>query len=200
YRFMAPLNRSGPTLLRSLAEPRRLDVETLERAMVDGVALVDGRDRLAFAQAHVPGSINIELDEQFASYLGWILPWNAPVALVLPEPEAEALEEALTQARRIGFDRVLGYLEGGVQAWTAAGRPAATYPTAATDDLCAALAGGAHPRVLDVRQPNEWAQGVLPGSITVFVGDLPERAAEVPADEELGITCRTGPRSAIAAS
>ena len=173
----------------------------MARAVRDGVPLVDGRARDAFADAHIPGSVNIELSDEFGTYLGWLIPWNEPVVLVLPEPEHESLREALMQAHRIGFDRVLGYAAGGVDAWTSAGRPVASYLTATVDDLSEAVrAGSGGPAVLDVRQPGEWAEGIVPGSRTIFVGDLPYRLEEVPDGGQTWIVCRTGHRAAMAAS
>jgi rhodanese-related sulfurtransferase len=201
YRHMAPLNRSGPASLGDLAPPGALAPEAVERALRQGVPLVDGRDRTAFADAHIPGSLNIELSEEFATYLGWLIPWNAPVVLVLPDPLDESLREALVQARRIGFDRVVGYAAGGVDAWSNAGGALRSYPTATVDDLRdAARSGAGAPALLDVRQPSEWAEGTVPGSRTIFVGDLPGRLDEVPVGAETWIACRTGHRAAMAAS
>jgi rhodanese-related sulfurtransferase len=202
YGSMAPLNRAGPSLIADLEPPRSLDPAQVERAVAQGARLVDGRDRAAFAAAHIRGSTNVELDEQFATYVGWVLPWNSPIVLVLPDPELEARTEALTQLRGIGFDRVIGHAAGGVEAWHESGRETQAYPTASIDDLCAAVSGdpGKTPAVLDVRQPPEWADGMIPGSRTIFVGDLPERLAEVPSDREVWVTCKTGHRAAIAGS
>jgi hydroxyacylglutathione hydrolase len=93
----------------------------------------------------------------------------------------------------------VGHLAGGLGAWEADGRQVASYPTATVDELCAELPGGA-PHVLDVRQPNEWAQGIIAGSQTIFVADLPGRMDGVSTDGRTWIACRTGHRSAIAAS
>jgi rhodanese-related sulfurtransferase len=54
--------------------------------------------------------------------------------------------------------------------------------------------------VLDVRQPGEWAQGLIPGSLRLFIGDLPERVDQLPRDREIWTICRSGHRAAIAAS
>jgi rhodanese-related sulfurtransferase len=70
-------------------------------------------------------------------------------------------------------------------------------------DLCEATRAapdGDGPAILDVRQPSEWAQGQIPGSQSIFVGDLRDRIDEVPADRDVWAICRTGQRSSIAAS
>jgi rhodanese-related sulfurtransferase len=200
YRHMAPINRAGAALLRDLPEPEALDAEGLARAAAKGAWVVDARRREDFASAHVPGSLNIELDEAFGTYVGWLVPWGAAVVLVLPDGERGTLREAWTQLIRIGWDRVEGYLDGGIDAWRSAGREASAYGTATLDDLCAHVRSEGSMDVLDVRQPTEWAEGVIPGSRTIFVGDLRDRVGELPTDREQWAICRTGHRASIAAS
>ena len=200
YRHMAPTNRAGPTVRGRLPDLRALspaDVEPLARS---GMWIVDIRDRWSFAVAHIPGSINVELDDVFASFVGWVVPFGAPIVLVVPEGGERHGQEALTQLFRIGYEQVEGYLAGGVQAWLATRRTVKSYPVADVDDLCRASATDAHPLVLDVRQPSERTQGVIPGSVQLFVGDLPERVDELPKNREIWTICRSGYRAAIAAS
>jgi glyoxylase-like metal-dependent hydrolase (beta-lactamase superfamily II)/rhodanese-related sulfurtransferase len=206
YRHMAGLNRQGPRVLNRLILPDPVDPAELEAKVAAGATIVDARDRTAYARAHVPGSLNIELDSAFAGYVGWLVPFAAPVALVLPEaPDAQAAQDALasatTELLRIGYERVLGWLDGGVDAWQASGRRVASYPITTMDavheELAAGRAGGV---LLDVRQPNEWATGVVSGSKTIFVADLPNHLGEVPQDEQITVFCRTGHRASIAAS
>ena len=129
YREMAPLNRAGHPWWGDPPCQPRLDAAGFRGGVAAGAHLVDGRPRADFAAGHVPGSLNIELGDTFASYVGWFVPFGAPVALVLPEPLDEALEEATVQLFRIGYDRVAGALAGGVAAWAASGAPLDAYPT-----------------------------------------------------------------------
>jgi hydroxyacylglutathione hydrolase len=200
YAHMAGLNRKGPRILRGYRRPPELEPEALHRASAaaGGATIVDGRRRDEFAAGHIPGSLNIELDESFAAYVGWLVPFGAPVILVLPEPVDASLEEATTQLLRVGYERVLGWLEGGVEAWRAAGRELNSYPTTTID---AVNAGEDSDRlILDVRQPNEWREGSIPGSQRIFVADLPNRLAEIPANQPVTVLCRSGARASIAAS
>jgi rhodanese-related sulfurtransferase len=158
---------------------------------------VDGRDRTAFAAAHLPGSLNIELDSDFASYVGWLVPFGRPVVLVLPDPAEVAAREAVTQLLRIGYDWVPGWLDGGVEAWLRAGNEVARYEIAALRDAATATDA----TVLDVRQPREWAsEGVIPGSRQMFVADLPGHLDELPRDRPITVVCASGYRASIAAS
>jgi rhodanese-related sulfurtransferase len=63
-----------------------------------------------------------------------------------------------------------------------------------------AVNAGTEPLILDVRQPNEWREGSIPGSQQIFVADLPKRLAEIPADQPITVLCQSGMRAAIAAS
>jgi glyoxylase-like metal-dependent hydrolase (beta-lactamase superfamily II)/rhodanese-related sulfurtransferase len=200
YAHMAPINRAGPAVLRRVPAVPALAAPDVAGRLEAGAWVVDGRDREAFAAAHVPGSINIELDSMFGTYVGWVTPFNSPVVLVLPEPVPEALAEAVTQLMRIGYERVEGYLDEGLDAWRSSGRPTRAYPTAGVDDLCHAYLQGTPIEVLDVRQRGEWDAGHIPGSLHIHLGDLPGRLAEVPRDREVWTACASGHRASIAAS
>src|SRR5262245_19172733 len=91
YRHMAPLNRAGPSLLADAPSPAALTPEQVEAKRDQGAWVVDGRWRVPFARAHIPGSLNPELDDSFGSYVGWVVPFNDPLILVLPEPEEPSL-------------------------------------------------------------------------------------------------------------
>jgi glyoxylase-like metal-dependent hydrolase (beta-lactamase superfamily II)/rhodanese-related sulfurtransferase len=203
YTHIAPLNRSGPRVVGRLVLPDAMDADALQRATAQGVTIVDGRWRAAFAAAHLPGALNVELTETFAAYVGWVLPFDAPIALVLPDPADASLEEAVSQLFRIGYERVVGYLFGGVDSWAASGRPTSSYPVTTLDGVFDQVARGEDPgtRLLDVRQPFEWRDdGVIPGSTTIFVADLPDRLAELPRDRPITVYCKAGGRAALAAS
>jgi hydroxyacylglutathione hydrolase len=200
YARMAPINRAGAPVLRALPRPGELSPEAVRVARDRGGWLVDARDRDQFAAGHVPGSVNIELNSGFGSYLGWLLPYDAPVVLILPEPLEESLTEAMTQLFRIGWSRVTGYLPGGVQRWRAHGGEISRYDVVGAGELCEAQRRGESPVVLDVRQELEWGWGTIPGSHLIFLADLPARLAELPAGGPVWVICSNGHRAAIAAS
>ncbi|MBI2238033.1 MAG: MBL fold metallo-hydrolase [Actinobacteria bacterium] len=198
YAHMAPINRAGPTVFGTVPQPPALSPDEFA-GRLGGAWIVDGRNDREFAGAHLAGSLNIELDGSFASYVGWLVPFNDPVLLILPEPEPDALHEASTQLFRIGYERLEGYLEGGVEAWRSSGRDLRAYPVGDVDELLVALRGGSA-EVLDVRQRAEWDAGHLEGSRHLFVGDLPGRFDELPTDREIWAVCGSGHRAGIAAS
>jgi len=129
-----------------------------------------------------------------------LVPFNAPLILVLPGPEGDALDEAVTQLIRIGYERVLGYVEGGVDSWRGAGGETASYATAGADDLWRATTRGPAPQILDVRQDVEWRGMRIPGSQHIHVGDLPEHVDHVRPGNPIWTICESGHRAAISAS
>ncbi|MFR9778434.1 rhodanese-like domain-containing protein [Micromonospora sp. MS34] len=200
YTHMAPINRAGAPALGTLPQPPEVTPADVTEALRAGVWVVDARDRAAFAAAHIPGSVNIELNSGFASYVGWLLPFDAPMLLILPEPAQESLPEVMTQLIRIGWSNVKGYLPGGVERWRSHGGDVSSYPLVSADDLCDAYVRGEQPAVLDVRQPLEWQWGRIPGSRTVFVADLPAHLHELARTEPVWVICSNGHRAAVAAS
>ncbi len=198
YAHMAPINRAGPAVFGDvpLSAPRSPDeVATLLAA---GAWLVDTRDGAAFAGAHVPASLNVPLEASFASYVGWLVPFGAPIALLVPDPAA--LLEASTQLFRIGYERLEGYVDGGIDAWRTSGRGIASYPTIEVGRLVDELDRGEAGDVVDVRQRSEWEAGHLDGSRHVFVGDVPDRLDEFDPTTRSTVVCASGYRSAMAAS
>jgi hydroxyacylglutathione hydrolase len=200
YQRMAPLNRRGPRLLGASPSARAMTVPEVVAARKAGARLIDVRDRWAFAGCHVRGSWNIELGDSLAAYVGWLLPFDAPICLVVDDPlqETEAADELL----RIGFDHVIGHLRGGPQAWHAAGGSTSSYQTASWEELRSYAAGkaGDAAHILDVRQPHEWAGGAVSGSRRVFVADIPDVVDDLDRERPWLVACRTGVRAALGAS
>ncbi|MCI0347120.1 MAG: MBL fold metallo-hydrolase, partial [Chloroflexi bacterium] len=198
YAQMAPLNRAGVPVVGRLPSLRPLSADEVADAVGAGARIIDARPRDAFAAAHIPGSLNIELTSPLAAYVGWLLAFDSPIVLVADSPAD--LEEAALQLFRIGWSAIRGALTGGVDAWAESGREVRAYSTLGIDELRDELRAGEQPRVLDVRQPVEWRDGLVPGSETIFVADLPEHLAALGPDDELTVVCKSGQRSAIAAS
>ena len=194
YAHMAPRNRSGPADV-DLSPPEVIDPDELRRRIADGEWVVDLRDRTAFARAHVAGTLNIELGDQFVTYLGWSIRWGTPVTLV-GDTENE-IAEAQRQLLRIGIDRPAGAATGGVEAW-GSGAEIRSYRSATFADL----AREQHPgiAVLDVRREDEWNEAHLAGAIHIPFYDLEDRVGELPPDRQIWIHCKSGFRASIAAS
>ncbi len=201
YAHMAPLNRAGPAVLGTLPAVPALDPAGVRGAIAAGAQVVDGRPRRTFAAGHLPGSLNVELTDSFASYVGWLVPFAAPVVLILPDPAAGALAEATAQLIRIGYERIAGWLDGGVASWEDAGGPLAAYPLTTGRSLRDELVTGDAHALLDVRDANEQRDdGRVPGAVEIPLGELTSRLAEVPGSGPIDVLCKSGARASIAAS
>ncbi len=198
YAYMHGINQRGPRVLGELPTPAPLSPHAVQAQMQDGVPLIDGRGRDAFAHEHVPGSLNIELDENFGTYVGWLTPFNAPVLLQVED--ADGRREAVAQLIRIGYEQVNGYLEGGIVAWKAAGLPVESFERMSVDELYRRWSHDPALVVLDVRDDQEWAAGHIPGAQHIHIGDLMRHLNAPPREAQIAVICRSGHRAEIGAS
>jgi glyoxylase-like metal-dependent hydrolase (beta-lactamase superfamily II)/rhodanese-related sulfurtransferase len=196
YAHMAPVNLAGPAG-PDLSPPRPADAAELRRRIGAGEWVVDLRDRIAFAAGHVPGTFSFPLDNRFATYLGWMIPWGTPLTLLGDSPEQVA--QAQRELARIGIDRPAAAATGRPETW-AGERGVASLRLAKFGDLAAALgAGNGGPVVLDVRRRLEWEAEHIAGAVHIPLHELPGRAAELPPGE-VWVHCESGYRSVLAAS
>ncbi len=196
YAHMAPANLAGPAG-PDLSPPRPADAAELRRRIEAGEWVVDLRDRIAFAAGHVPGTFSIPLDQRFATYLGWMIPWGTPLTLLGDSPQQVA--QAQRELARIGIDRLAAAATGRPETW-AGERGVASMRLAKFGDLAAAMgAGHGRPVLLDVRRRLEWEDSHIAGAAHIPLHELPGRIAEVPPGE-VWVHCESGYRSVLAAS
>lgn len=196
YAHMGSLNLTGPDE-PDLSLPQAVDPGVLQHRLEHGEWVVDLRSRRAYAAGHVPGTVSIELADPFATYLGWTVPWEAPVTLV--GDSADQVVEARRQLVRIGVDRLAGAAVGEPASLTTDGR-VGSYRQADFK----ALATERRDRegeivVLDVRRPDEWEAGHISGAVHIPFYELRGRQHEVP-DGEVWVHCKSGYRASIGAS
>ncbi len=193
YRYMAPMNRDGPGPW-DRTPPDRLDREEVRRRIREGYGwVVDLRDRRAFADAHLPGTVSIEANDLFPTYYGWIGPWGAPLTLLAPDDEVVA--EIQRDLARIGIDRPDGVLVGGPD-WGE--DEVSSYGVADFADVANEMSDR-EITVLDVRRDLEWDDSHLDGAIHIPLHELEVRLDELP-DDEIWVHCAGGYRASIAAS
>ena len=148
------------------------------------------------AAGFVPGTVGFTLGNSFATYVGWTVPWGAPVTLLGETPEQVA--DAQRELARIGIDRLAAAATGRPLDW-ADGRPLATVRLAKFGDLADRLGRQPGPAILDVRRRLEWAESHVPGATHIPLHDLPGRLADVPPGE-VWVHCHSGYRAMAAAS
>ena len=200
YGHMAAINREGAPLVRASGEPARLPADLVAGLQGRGAWVVDARDRWAYAAGHVPGSIHVEATDSFAGWVGAVVPFGAAIVLVTPDGLSGIAADLVVDLSRIGYDAVIGTLDGGIDGWTASRRPLETLAMTSIDDIDNRLVGTDRVGILDVRQPTEWRDGIIPGSTTIFLGDLPGRVGSLDPETTWIVVCRSGMRAAIGGS
>jgi rhodanese-related sulfurtransferase len=199
FSYDAEMNaRERQTLSEALSrELRPLTLDDVLAAQAKGAQLLDTRDPVEFAAAHLRGSINVGLGGQYATWAGTVLARDAPIVLVA-EPGAE--HESAMRLGRIGFDHVEGYLDGGLR--SAEPRPDLITSTERLGPEVASerLASASPPVLVDVRSAAERDKAQIPGALHVPLNRLIERIGELPTGRPLLLHCAGGYRSAIAAS
>jgi glyoxylase-like metal-dependent hydrolase (beta-lactamase superfamily II)/rhodanese-related sulfurtransferase len=191
FLHLRELNRRPP-LIEDLARPRPLGPMEVTEAVDGGAWLIDGRSVEEWSAEHPRGAISIAVRPQFASWLGWVVPYGQPVILLVGD---EQREEALRLSRLIGYDRIEGWMDGGMDAWKGAGLPTASLEVVAPEEARTRMEDGV--TLLDVRQRSEWTTSRIPGALHVELGDI--IAGERPGGELIAF-CGHGERAATAAS
>jgi len=181
------LNRLGQTRYDTLPRLARLSADDLERHVANGGVVIDVRPVAAYSAGHVPGSISDTLRPVFASWLGWLINPDRPLAFVL-DPDQDR-DDLVRQCLDVGHEHLVGELAGGIETWTCTGRSVATIP----------LVDPAHmtEQVVDIRQANEFATGHVPRAINVELWQVP--VADLP-EGPLTVMCGHGERAMTGAS
>jgi hydroxyacylglutathione hydrolase len=199
YAYLKKVNAVGAPLRGGIPVPPALSAEEFAaRAGDEGVVVVDGRSMQAFAASHIPGSINLPVDDHFPMWLGSVVDPGAQIMLVVEDPGQ--LQRAATHAYRIGYDGLAGYLQGGMAAWEQSGRELGHSELMTVHELAQRLHDD-DVVVLDVRTAAERCCGWIPNSIHIPASRIAERAAEL--DRARGVVvayCGTGYRATVAAS
>jgi glyoxylase-like metal-dependent hydrolase (beta-lactamase superfamily II)/rhodanese-related sulfurtransferase len=195
--YDAVLNRQDRPLLDENAPLRSLDLAEVDALVADGAVLLDGRTPEEFAHGHLSGSINVGLDGRYAEFAGSVVPSDVDIVLVV-EPGFE--REGRNRLGRIGFDRVVGYLADplGVMAANPDRTERASRLTVREFEQARHDLEGV--QIVDIRNPGEIALGVVPGAVTIPVGQLPARLGELDPAVPTVVYCAGGYRSSVAAS
>ena len=193
----AEINRTGAAALSDLAPLRAISPQELRRMLSDGEIGLDVRSGDEFAAGHVPGSVNIALSGQFASWAGTVLGLASHPVLIADTEQQ--IEEARLRLARVGIEALNGYLQGGVAGWKAAGLPIGTTAQISAQELQAKLQSG-ELQVLDVRREPEWDAGHIESATWWPLDNFRVSPPEIDHEAPLAVHCKSGYRSMIASS
>ena len=185
------MNQSGPGIYGS-TPPRLapLPPEQVVALMEKGAQVIDLRPIADFAGGHVRGSLSIELRDQFAPWLGWLV--DPERVLVFVVGSGQNLAEAVRQCLNIGYENFGGYLAGGMRAWHRSGQPISEIGLLTADEIPTTHT------IVDVRQQNEWESVHAPDAIHLELGDVAEHSDHL--SGELVLHCGHGHRAMTGAS
>lgn len=176
-----------------------LSPDGFEAAANETKALVlDVRDAEQFSEGFIPNSINIGLDGNFAMWVGEMIPDLKQEILLVTEPGKE--QEAVTRLARVGYDYTIGYLEGGFDAWKAAGKEYVTVERISAAEFAEMMHSDTRPMVIDVRKKSEFDSEHLLNAVNIPLNQINQHLSEIPKDKPFVLHCAGGYRSMVAAS
>ena len=191
-------NVKGALLLDRCPLDRALAPDRFEEIINQGAVVLDTRNMAAFGGFHIPNSINIGFEKQLANWVGMVVDPKAELLLVTDD--REDYEAMRLELHRIGYDNILGYLSGGIDAWMFAGKPLDKLAQVSVHELKNRLGNPPDFILLDVRTDGEWKTGHIEGARHIQLSDLLDRAHDLPVDREIIVSCGSGYRSNIVAS
>lgn len=198
----AKINKEGYEALDKLLE-KGLTPLTVEQFKTisnqEDVIILDTRKAIDFTMGFVPGSISIGLEGRFAEWAGSLLPFDKNFILVT---ETGKEKESIVRLARVGFEKIVGYLEGGIAGWTAAGETLDIIIDVEADELAMDIPFDERLVIVDVRKEPEYADGHIKAALNIPLSDLmdPGSMANLEDTHNIYVHCAGGYRSVIAAS
>jgi hydroxyacylglutathione hydrolase len=198
----AMINKEGYESLDAVLEKglQALNIAAFKaKAAEDNVIILDTRNSAIFTQGFVPGSISIGLDGRFAEWAGSLLPFNQALILVTDKDKEK---ETIVRLARVGFDKIEGCLEGGFEAWQAAGETVDMIIDVEADELAMDIPFDQNLVVIDVRKEAEYGSGHIKDALNIPLSDLsdPGSMADLDDKHNMYVHCAGGYRSVIASS
>jgi len=192
---MKHLNKVNRPLLTEVPKLKKLSIEEVNTNMAKGIKLLDARNKTDFAAGFIPGSLNIQGNNSFATWAGWFLTYDEPFMILADE---SMLDDLTRKLMRIGLDNIAGYLSS-IDEFTQAGGQLGKVPVI---DLAEAktLINNPDVQVVDLRGVAEYNSGHITGADNVFVGTLPNQLDKISKSKKVMIHCQGGDRASIAYS
>ena len=173
-----------------------MSVEQVQTEIKNASLVIDTRHQDDFRDGHIPNSWFIGLNGQFAPWAGALIEDLHQNIVIVAEAGKE--EEAIMRLARVGYDNVVGYLDGGIEAWKASGKSVGRINSITSDDF--ARNGNGDAQVMDVRKPSEYEQGHLAEARNIPLDFFLEELKRVDVSKPYAVHCKSGYRSMIAAS
>ena len=191
FATMKKLNKEERPLLTEVPKHKKLSKDEFLKAYNSGVKVIDTRNKVDFAEAFIPESINVQGNNSFSTWMGWLVNYSEPFILVAQE---EQMEDLTRKLMRIGMDQ-MGYIDDvknlGLDLQTADVIDIADFKTYLNrEDV----------QVVDVRNKTEYETVHIENAENVFVGTLEENLDKISRDKQVVIHCQSGDRAAIAYS
>ncbi|MBU3660564.1 MAG: MBL fold metallo-hydrolase [Flavobacteriales bacterium] len=193
------MNKNGYDAIQEVMQRglKPLSVQAFEAAANETEALVlDTRTAMEFSKEFIPNSISIGLEGQFAPWVGALIPNVKQEILLVTEPGKE--EETVKRLARVGYDYVIGYLDGGIEAWKNAGKEVDNIGRITAEEFATKFTE--KPIVIDVRKPGEFSGEHVADALSIPLDFINNHMAEFPKEEPFILHCAGGYRSIIAGS
>lgn len=189
FAMMKKLNKTDRPLLTEVPQQKKLTADEVQAAMSNGIKLIDARNKADFANGFVPGSINIQGNNAFATWMGWFVNYEEKFMLVAADDKIEDLTRKLM---RIGLDNVLGYIDD----VDALNIPLQKSEIIEIDEFKSYLEKD-NTQVIDLRGVTEYNAGHIEGVENIFIGTLLSNLDKINRDKQIVIHCQGGDRAAI---
>jgi rhodanese-related sulfurtransferase len=195
--YNAMLNRQGRELLDETEMPTAMSYDDVRAAMAAGAILVDGRSPEEFGLGHLTAAINIGLEGRYAEFAGSVIKPDIDIVL-LTDPGQEL--EGKNRLARIGFDRVVGFLENPYEVMFDHRGDVEVASRLTANALGERIVDVPELQLVDVRNPGEADAGMIANAVNIPVGQLPDRVGELDPRKPTVVYCAGGYRSSVAAS
>lgn len=189
---MKHLNKVNRPLLVEVPKHPKLTKEQFLTAYENGLKVIDTRNKADFATGFIPGSINIQGNNSFSTWAGWLLNYQEQFILIADDNQMEDLTRKLM---RIGLDNIYGYISD----VNDLGLELETEKIIGIDEFKSYI-GNPDAQIVDVRGYSEYDAYHVEGADNVFVGTLPDNLDKFSKDKQIIIHCQSGDRATIAQS
>jgi len=188
---MKELNKAERPLVTAVPTLKKLSTSQLTKAMNKGIKIIDARDKTAFAKGFIPGSINIQGNNSFATWAGWFLNYEESFILLADKSQLEDLTRKLM---RIGLDNIVGYIPS-TEVYTKTGKRLKKAKIVNLKTFKELKKSGTP--IFDLRGAAEFKAGHVKGAKNLFIGTIEDHLDKIDKKKKVVIHCQSGARAAI---